>query len=77
MQANGSRYVQYKGKWYEISTHAHTHPAVHSGTGIGLSGSDAGLYMQLNRNIHILYNKNLYEAWYTKGSWKWKNLGSW
>jgi hypothetical protein len=46
---------------------------------IGLSGADAKMYDFVKRPVHILYNKELYEAVYhgKEYGWSWTNKGGW
>jgi hypothetical protein len=83
MDRNGNRMVKYKGKWYDMATHAHTHPQMAKTIShpIGLSKRDLDFQKFIGKPIHILYNKKIYSVNGTYNSraqvWDYKYIGTW
>jgi len=77
MDAKGTRYVKYNGKWYAISGHAHTHPSIDPTGKIGLSDADMRVFNQLRKPLTILYDKKIYSVTRGKNGWNFSNKGTW
>ena len=86
MDSQGVREVEFNGKWYKVSGHAHTHPEIDPTGYKWMRTGDIPMFNQLNGNrVHnkipltILYDKQIYHSIYNSRTKLWNSTlqGTW